>query len=59
MRSLLLAATALVLSLALPGCCPGPKEVGQYALQVFLQGPDDAYPTLAQVDLVVRSCAVY
>jgi hypothetical protein len=36
-----------------------PLPMGKYALQVYLQGPDDPYPTLAQVDLVVRSCVYY
>lgn len=36
-----------------------PLPRGQYALQVFLQGPDDLYPTLAQVDLVVTGCEFY
>lgn len=36
-----------------------PLPPGQYELQVFLNRPDDAYPTLAQVDLVVRGCEFY
>jgi hypothetical protein len=36
-----------------------PLPRGQYALQVFLQGPEDLYPTLAQVDLVVTGCEFY
>lgn len=36
-----------------------PLPRGRYALQVFLQGPEDVYPTLAQVDLVVTGCEFY
>jgi hypothetical protein len=36
-----------------------PLPLGQYALQVFLQRPDEPYPALAQVELIVRGCAFY